>query len=286
MLPRRTGSLAVLVAMTVASTMGFAALLVAAPAEAQLAAGRRALGQADFQRAIRAFDRAERTERLDREGLIALYEGRIIARFAVGTRARARRDLQILGSLDPQHTFPVEVPPEVGEALAVTVSESGGGLGATLTWRDDAEGSTLTVEVARDPAEIVRGVRVHTRAGDASWSTSEAREVRVTHGDGVIVSAWVELLGEHDVVLAHQATEAVPDVHGELPPPRPVLEQTPIAIEDTPTEDASSGDGLALGLGLGLGGAALVAVAVVLGVVFGTQTSEDTQPSLPMTVGF
>lgn len=287
MLARRTGSLAVLATLMVATTIGLGALFVAAPAEAQLVAGRRALERADFQRAIRAFDRAERTERLDRDGLISLYEGRVIARFAVGTRARARRDLQILGALDPAHTFPVEVPPEVGEALATTVRESGGGLGATLTWRDEGEGSTLTIEVARDPAEIVRAVRVHTRVGDGAWSTSAAREVRVAHGEGVIVAAWVELLGERDVVLAHEATEAAPNLHGEaLPPPRPLEEEPPIVIEEPPTETTSNDDALALGLGLGLGGAALVAVGVVLGIVFGTQTSPDTQPSLPMTVGF
>ncbi len=284
MLAERTGRLALLVATMAAITWG-----VSAPAEAQLAAGRRALDAADFQRAIRAFDRAERSERLDRDELVSLYEGRIIARFAVGTRSRAQRDLQILGSLDPQHAFPVEVPPEVGEALATTVRESGGGLGVTLAWSDDAAGSTLTVEVVRDPAEIVTGVRVHTRAGDAAWSEATTREVRVSHGADQLVGAWVEVLGPRGVVLLREGSEASPSVHGELPqvitppvvdmivPPPPQEEIAPVASND---------DGLALGLGLGLGGAALVAAGVVLGLVFGTQTSSDTQPTLPMVVGF
>ena len=280
MLARRIGSLAVLVATMVATTLG-----LATPAEAQLDAGRRALAQADFQRAIRAFDRAERTETLDREGLISLYEGRVIARFAVGTRSRAQRDLQILGALDPDHGFPVEVPPEVGEALAAVVRASGGGLGAELAWSDEAGGSVLRVTVLRDVADIVRDVRVHTRVGDGAWSTSSTREVHVAHGEGVVVSAWVELLGAHDVVLAAEASETAPSTHGEVTPTSSsvVAATEPVAAGPPLLRDADTNEGddaLALGLGLGLGGAALVAAAVVLGVVFGTQTSSDTQPTL------
>ncbi|MFO0715136.1 MAG: hypothetical protein U0353_35190, partial [Sandaracinus sp.] len=215
MLVRRTAVFAAL------SLVVWAALSVpCVVARAQLAAGRRSLEAADFQRAIRAFDRAERTETLDREGLVSLYEGRIIARFAVGTRTRARRDLQILGELDPTHTFPVEVPPEVGEAFAEVVRSAGGGLDAALSWTDEASGSRLRVEVQRDTASIVTGIRVHTRVGEGPWSSSDAHEVSIPHAPREAVGAWVELLGPHDVVLHTQGSAEAPVLHGAPPPPR------------------------------------------------------------------
>lgn len=280
MLAPRRGLAATLPTFVVMAAIVASCLLAASPVAAQLEAGRRALDEADFQRAVRAFDRAERTERLDRAGLVSLYEGRVIARFALGTRSRAQRDLEILGSLDPEHTFPVEVPPEVGEALATVVRRAGGGLAAQLTWRDDAAGSTLEVEVVRDVASLVRSVRVHTRVGDAPWSESSEREIHLPHAEGVAVAAWVEVLGERDVVLVSEGSAERPNAHGET---RVVVAEPVLLIDTSPEAAASSDDTLAIALGVGLGGAALLAAAVVLGVVFGTQTSSDTQPTLTVT---
>lgn len=266
--------------------LAWAALVLAtlaAPARlyAQLDVGRRALENADFQRAIRAFDRAERVDPLDRDGLVSLYEGRIIARFAVGTRSRARRDLQILAELDPTHTFPVEVPPEVGEALAGVVAEAGGGLGASLAWSDVEGASVLRVEVQRDVAELVREVRVHTRAGDGAWSSSTEREVRVAHAEGEAVAAYVELVGARDVVLVREGSAEQPVLHGEPPPVAAAVE---VPVE--PIVEPDHGDDVALVVGLGVGGAVLAVALVIVGVVLGTQTSDQTQPTAPIVVGF
>lgn len=267
--------------------LAWAALVLAtlaAPARlhAQLDVGQRALESADFQRAIRAFDRAERVDALDRDGLVSLYEGRIIARFALGTRSRARRDLQVLAALDPTHTFPVEVPPEVGEALAAAVAEAGGGLGASLAWSDTDGASVLRVEVQRDVVELVREVRVHTRVGDGAWSSTTDREVRVAHAPGEVVAAYVELVGARDVVLAREGSAQSPVLHGE-PPPVAVVVEEPIE----PIVEPADGDGdVALAVGLGVGGAVVVVVAVIVGVVLGAQTSDQTQPTAPFVVGF
>ena len=251
-------------------------------AHAQLDVGRRALETADFQRAIRAFDRAERTDTLDRDGLVSLYEGRIIARFAVGTRSRARRDLQILAELDPAHAFPVEVPPEVGEALAAAVAEAGGGLAVSLAWSAEAGASVIRAEVPRDVAALAREVRVHTRVGQGAWSSSTERELRIARRRSEAVAAYVELVGARDVVLAREGSESSPVVHGELPP-APVVVEQPIAPIVVP---AGGGDDVALAVGLGVGAAVVVVVAVIVGVVLGTQSSDLTQPAAPFVVGF
>jgi hypothetical protein len=260
----------------VASAMLGSPQAIAQPRGGQLRVGLRALESADFQRAIRAFDRAERSDTLERDALVSLYEGRIIARFAIGASSRARRDLQALAALDPGHRFPVEVPPEVSDAFAVAVAESGGGLAARVAWSDAGDSSTLRVEVLRDTAELVREVRVHVRVGQGAWSTTTERELRLDRR-GDAIAAYVELVGARGAVLAREGSAESPIVHG--------LPRIEVEPEDVPSVTSSDGDA-ALALGLGIGGAVLAAVAVVVGVVLGTQTSTQTQPMAPFVVGF
>jgi hypothetical protein len=260
----------------VASAMLGSLQAIAQPRGGQLRVGLRALESADFQRAIRAFDRAERSDTLERDELVSLYEGRVIARFAIGASSRARRDLQALAALDPGHRFPVEVPPEVSDALAVAVAESGGGLAARVAWSDAGDSSTLRVEVLRDTAELVREVRVHARVWQGAWSTTTERELRFDRR-GDAIAAYVELVGARGVVLLREGSAESPVIHGL---PR-------IEVEPQDASTVTSGDGdAALALGLGIGGAVLAAVAVVVGVVLGTQTSTQTQPMAPFVVGF
>jgi len=266
-------------------------------ANAQLAAGRSALESAEFGRAIRFFDRAERTERLDRDDLVALCEGRALARFAMGSATRARRDLQVLAALDPGHTFPVEAPPEVAAAFAEVSLASGGPLAAELTWAPAAGGTTLSVEVQHDGLSLVRSVRVHTRVGDGEWSEQEERRVTLEHAEGVVVAAYVELLGARGTVLVRQGTAEQPVVHGA--PAAPVAVALPVSDElsgerlavDLSEQTASGGaaqgsDDVGLAVGLGVGGAALLAAGIVLALVLGTQTNMQTQPSTPLVVDF
>ena len=69
--------------------------------------------------------------------------------------------------------------------------------------------------------------------------------------------------------------------------PEPVeLPIEPVAVEVPIDATEGSSDDVALLVGLGAGAAALVATAVVLAVVFGTQSSHQTQPASPFVVGF
>ncbi|GAB4210365.1 MAG: hypothetical protein OHK0013_30920 [Sandaracinaceae bacterium] len=283
-----------------------AVTLVPSGVAAQVDVGRRALEEADFQRAVRAFDRAERGEHLDRQELTALFEGRAMARFALGDETGARGDLRALGSLDPEHRFPAEAPPELGAMLAELVRAAGGGLAFALRWSEVTGGSALSVEVQRDAASLVRSVRIHTRVGvRGRWRTEQARSVVVSHPPGVRVYFHVDAIGPGGAVLlelgtrerpllggTHEAeaqettsTTAVPiapEVVVGAPPvagpsAEPVLE--PVA----PREDAD----LPLIVGLSVGGGVLVVAAVIVGAVLGTQGgSLVTQPSAPFVVGF
>lgn len=293
---------ALLVALSVVGVWGPASAL------AQVGAGRRALEEADFQRALRAFDRAERSESLDRAELTALYEGRSMARFALGDEPGARADLRALGELDPTHAFPAEAPPELGSLLGELVRAAGGGLAFELRWSGVSGGSALSVEVQRDAASLVRTVRIHTRVGiRGRWRTEEARSVVVTHPPGVRVYFHVEALGPGGAVLLEQGSRQRPLVRGVResdaeptwtdgvedpsstistvaigPPPVRGEEPAPGALAPSAGDDDT---GLVIGLSVGAGVA--VVAAVIIGVVVGTQSgSSITQPSAPVVVGF
>ena len=102
-------------------------------------------------------------------------------------------------------------------------------------------------------------------AGLLSATTDYSQAIPGADAVVIVVPLFVDENAVPDFGWMDQATESL-----DAGPPRP-----------RDTDDGTDGDdALALGLGVGLGGAALVAVAVVLGVVFGTQTSSDTQPML------
>ncbi len=261
--------------------------LLAASASAQLAEGQRRLAQADFSRAIRAFDRAERGAHLTRDDLLAIYEGRAMARWATGDERHAARDLAALAELDPHHGFPPEAPPELGEAFDDAARE--GGLELELTFADGAGTTTLNVDVHRDAAGLVRSLRTHVRVADGEWSDSDASTVRLDVPAGASVSAWVEAVGPGGAIVGRTGSEAAPIVHGggaqhELVAPRPAPGPAPVAASiDADDDDADHDDsGLFIGLGVGIG--VVVVAAVIIGVVVGvgSGSSDRTQPDAPI----
>lgn len=262
------------------------ALLVGAPGlvSAQLAAGRRALEQADFQRALRAFDRAERTEALDRDGLVALAEGRVLARYALGSPARARGDLEVLAALDPNHEFPPEAPPEVLEAFAAVREAMGGGLGGDIRFEREGRALAVGVEVRNDRRGLVRTVRLRWRVGEGPWEQRDSNRVVLEDVDGS-VSAWAELLGARDVVLLTLGSEDAPRIHRAAVEAQ-VSAQVALEARDEPSHlapTAQHDDSTDLLVGLGIGGGIALAVGfVVLGVVLGTSSSSETLPMTPM----
>ena len=269
--------------------LGLMTALASGSARAQVAEGRRALDDAEFTRAIRAFDRAERSEVLDREELIQLYEGRATARWATGAESRARRDLAALASLHPNHLFPAEAPPELAEGLAAALAEAGGPLALHVRFTEDGSGSLVTIEVQHDVASLVRTVRAHIRVGGGPWHVEDALSIPVAHELGVAIEAWVEGIGPGGAIVVTEGSALGPLVHPEpvavdQAGPRSATEVTPAALAPS---SPSSGPDVGLIAGISIGAGVVVVLAVVLGVVFGTAAPSDrTQPSAPIVMGF
>jgi hypothetical protein len=267
------------------SRLAIAALaLVLCPraVEAQLETGRRLLDEADFRRAIRAFDRAERSEDLSHEDLVLLYEGRAMARLANGDDEGAEHDLERLATVEPRHVFPAEAPPELAEALARIAGEHGGGLALELSLGERTGGSVVRVGVLRDPMGLTSEVRLHVRVDGGPWRDVVGTEASLEHGARARIEAYAEAIGPGGAEIARAGTEREPEVLSEEPAalPEPEVPARALVPDESPP---SGGDDTALIVGLVIGGVALVGLAIGLGVGLGTQGPSDrTQPSAPM----
>jgi len=253
-------------------------------AEAQLGPARSALAEADFERAERAYTRALEARVLSRDDVVAIHEGRAIARWAMGQERDARGDLEALGSLEPEHALPPEAPPPLVDAFA---SLARAPLGAALLWdQDDGEGPRdtlhLRVGVRNDPAGLVRAVRVHLRTpGDDGWLVREERDVDVLLAPGEALEVRVERVGPGGAVLAQEGSIDAPIVRGAGA--RGSLGEP----EGGPSSaGAGGGDATLLWVGVGVGAAVLLGLAIGIGVAVGSGQSELTQPGAPVLVGF
>lgn len=258
--------------------------LLAGTADAQLAEGRRRLEQADFTRAVRAFDRAERSAHLTRDELVAIYEGRAMARWAQGNERQAERDLAALAELDPHHGFPPEAPPELGDAFDEAARE--GGLALEIDFADETGGTTISVDVHRDGAGLVRSLRTHVRVAGDPWSDSDASTVHLDVPEDGRVEAWVEAIGPGGAVVGTSGSADAPIVHGGGPQHElvaPVATPVTSGLIVQHDEPASHDDsGLWIGLGVGIGAAVVLAIVIGLAVGLGQGPSDHTQPDAPV----
>lgn len=260
-------ALATLLALLVASACA------AIPARAQLEAGRSFLADADFERAERAFGRALSAPSLTREDLVAISEGRAMARWALGDEAGARADLAALGSLEPAHTLPPEAPPPLVRAFAEVARDA---LDVALLWEEHEGEVFLHVAVRNDAAHLVDRVRVHART-DEGWRVTEERDVAIPSRRGAAPEVWVEALGPGGAVLAQEGDASAPATRDASP-----RGDARTALADPEGE----ADATPLWIGIGVGAAVVLAVVIGVGVAVGTAQSDLTQPAAPVLIGF
>jgi hypothetical protein len=177
---------------------------------APLARAVRHAEQAQFGRALEAFEQAERRQELTRQQLVRLYTERALVRFAMGARELMRADLRRLVAVEPQATLPPTAPPAVRRALDRAHKQR-----VELRLRaeaEPAEGSVrIRARVQGAPEGLIHRVRV--------WATTP-RTDEWTHGDGgkltVVVPPsdrvrwYVQAQGPGDVPLANSGTRQAP----------------------------------------------------------------------------
>jgi hypothetical protein len=236
-------------------------------AQSDLERARAAFDRADFEEAVAAYDAATRGDGLSRADVIALLEGRAIARHASRDVAGAEADLSALLSLDPERPLGEAAPPALQRAFGRLRGEVRGTLSVASEATAIPDGFAVNVRVTDDVASLVREVRVRWEHQGA-WRTEVGREVRVP--SGAHLRYYVEAIGPGGAVIASDGSAGDPHTSG-----------TPIVVPNEPRAVISRGDDTGLHVGLTIGiGVVLAAVAVVLAVVL--TMPARTQPSAPM----
>lgn len=246
------------------------ALFIPALVSAQALEGARAhFDAARFQEAIEAYDRAEQRDSFTLDELQALYEGRARAKQATGDDPGARRDLQALLSLAPDHDLGPGTPPALLRLHDEVRAQIGGRLSIQTSAVPVPEGWVLGGEIRGDVASITRSVRLQYQGDDGIWRTATGPEVLAPPSSRLRFLA--EAIGPGGAVLASEGSRDAPrEVN------RPGAIEEPIVTAPTPV------DRRPLFIGLGAGAAALVVLIVL--IVAAPYGDSGSRPSRPMEI--
>src|SRR5688500_11497761 len=139
-----------------------------AHADDRVEAGWRWFLQAEFDRALEAFDEAA-ARSLDREEAARLLEGRVQVHWAMGDENRAAEDLARLAVLDPAHELARESPPDLLAAFERARTRARGAPRIRVRVVEQDGVARVTADVENDPSGLVLSVRIRARARGGEW---------------------------------------------------------------------------------------------------------------------
>ncbi len=236
--------------------------------------GKELLMEAEFERALEAFARAEERDDLTREDLVELLGARSLAHLAMDDAGALRQDLRQLASLDPEHRWGREAPPELSEAFAQTLEVVDGIVGVRSETEGVPGGVSIDAETSNDHGNLVRELRVFTRSGGGSWHRRRGGTQAAPAGQRL--DYYVEAIGPGGAVLASEGSRDEP------------LRSQP-ALGGGSLIRASDDDegGISPWVWVGIGAGVLVAAGVVLAILLiGNASPSGTQPESPLVIGF
>jgi hypothetical protein len=162
-----------------------------------------------YTEAASALDAARARPGNDRATLLKILELQGVVAAMLRQPVKARTAFQTLLSLAPDHQLVGEYAPRVMTPYFEArgwVDEIGAlRLEALPAVKSDTTVERLAVRLASDPLKLGRAVRFHVRSDSAAWSQ---QEVPLEQGEASVetrggqVQWWVELLDEHQAVLA------------------------------------------------------------------------------------
>jgi hypothetical protein len=247
--------------------LGSLALALASPAHAHPEIDRALalVDEVDFDGAIAAFARAESGTDLTLDDLATLFAHRAAVYQALGDSAASDRDLSRLAAVRPNYVFGPWAPPSLREAFER--SRGSRPFGLDVSAHAAAGRVEIDVEVAGDPGDLVRAVRIFVRReGESDWSELAAGE---TSAEGNEIDYYVEAVGPGGAVVANAGSAAAPRrIRGEA-----------IAIVEPVDDDDGS---LVLWLIAGGAGLAVVAVVTIVAIAVASSGSDQTTFGPPM----
>jgi hypothetical protein len=238
-------------------------------AQSPLEDARERIDAAEFEQAVRVLDQLETGGVLTRDELVQLYLVRAEALLALGRSGAALdRDLDRLAALAPDLALSDRTRPELREGLAARRREQ---LSLSLSLEIEREAGAVRVRatVRGDPGGLVRGVRLHARAGAASEWTSRSGDTLVLPAAAGDVEYWGEAVGPGGAILATAGSASSP-LRGDSAAAPPAI------VVETPASPGGGDDATAIGVGIGIGAGVAVVIAIVLAVAL-TSSSTETQ---------
>lgn len=189
------------------------AIALAAPetvlANDRVERGRALAAEADFDAAIAELAAAEQTP-LDFAAYVRLLEGRALVHLGLGDRGALEADLVQLSSIDPDHAFAPDLPPELTPELARARTRTPHRLSVEPVITPVPGGVSIAGRVRDDPGSVARHVRVRARVGAGAWQEAVDRALTVPAGPSVSVEHVLVVEGPGGASLASAGSEAAP----------------------------------------------------------------------------
>lgn len=220
---------------------------------------------ADFESALETLEQAAAARDLVRGDVLRLLETRALVHAALEDAAQVDGALLALASLDPDYELAAEVPPELRRRFVVLKRRLRGRLRLDVHPRHVGGSVVLEGQVEHDPAQLVRSILTHTRAGSGPWRTSVDRPAILEAPADRTISYWAKAIGPGGAALATLGSAEDP------------LRLAPEgAAQDD--DEASAWPWIAVGAG-----ATVVAGVVVALILLASSGSQDivTEPGSP-----
>lgn len=245
-----------------------------AAAHSDVDEGKELLMEAEFERALEAFERAARSNDLTREELIELLSARSLVHLALDDAAALRLDLRRLASLDREHRWGREAPPELTQAFADTLTVIEGELSVTSEVNAVPGGIEVRGEAQADHGGLVREVWIHARSRAGSYHRMSRSTQVLPEGERLYY--YVVAIGPGNAIVASLGSDD-----------SPLISTPALAGPSLIHQDDGEDGGLSPWLWVGVGAGILVVAGVILAVVLAGSASPDgTQPEAPMVIGF
>lgn len=234
---------------------------------------KRYYAQAQFEKALFYFEKAEQAEALSRSDLLSVLEGKALVYFATDDTENFRRILSQLASLHREHNFEKGVPPEVDAAFDEVLAHNPGRLSVQVQRESIFGGELLRGVIKHDAGQIVRDLKLYIRnKGRKDWKEgSGSMRVLAPRGQAVEFYAVAKGPGGVDLVQLGSA---------EYPKRFRIGEVTSATLQPPCKKEENSE---LLWFGLGAGAATLIAGTIAL-ILYATRSSDETQPSIPTLV--
>lgn len=164
-------------------------------------------GELDFERALRAFDRAVESGTLTRDELVRLLAERALLLHALRRKDEVVQDFVWLAAIEPSYHLDARAPPDLTAVWDRVRSQEGGPTRLELVL-DRQAGHARLRPVVHGPHPAGLSVTMYWRTGSAPYQQSVGTQpVEPDMQSGGVVQVYGELAGPGGVVFARVGTD-------------------------------------------------------------------------------